>query len=80
MNKGIFEKTYMSNLPENKMNTAGSTIDPANMDKLVVEYAPLIKYIAHRIAKRLPPHIEVDDLISSGVLGLIDAIEKCLYS
>jgi len=76
MNKGIFEKTYMSNLPENKMNTAGSTIDPANMDKLVVEYAPLIKYIALRIAKRLPPHIEVDDLISSGVLGLIDAIEK----
>ena len=36
----------------------------------------MIKYVANRIALRLPPHIEVDDLISVGVLGLIDAIEK----
>lgn len=36
----------------------------------------MIKYVANRIAMRLPSHIEVDDLISVGVLGLIDAIEK----
>lgn len=45
-------------------------------DKLVVEYAPLIKYIAQKIAARLPANIELDDLISSGVIGLMDAIEK----
>lgn len=45
-------------------------------DKLIIEYAPLIKYIAHKIAARLPANIELDDLVSSGVIGLMDAIEK----
>ncbi|HAR41910.1 MAG TPA: FliA/WhiG family RNA polymerase sigma factor [Bdellovibrionales bacterium] len=45
-------------------------------DKLVNEYAPLIKYIAQKIAARLPANIELDDLMSSGVIGLMDAIEK----
>lgn len=45
-------------------------------DKLIVEYAPLIKYIAQKIAARLPANIELDDLVSSGVIGLMDAIDK----
>ncbi len=45
-------------------------------DKLVLEYAPLIKFIAQKIAVRLPANIELDDLISSGVIGLMDAIDK----
>ena len=45
-------------------------------DALIMKYAPLIKYIAARIAARLPMHIEIQDLINSGVLGLMDAIEK----
>ncbi len=45
-------------------------------DKLIVEYSPLIKYIAQKIASRLPANIELDDLISSGVIGLMDAIDK----
>ncbi|MBI2712386.1 MAG: FliA/WhiG family RNA polymerase sigma factor [Bdellovibrio sp.] len=45
-------------------------------DQLVLEYAPLIKYIAQKIAARLPANIELDDLISSGVIGLMDAMEK----
>ncbi|NOY52961.1 MAG: FliA/WhiG family RNA polymerase sigma factor [Deltaproteobacteria bacterium] len=52
------------------------TFDRAKRDELILTYAPQIKYIAHRLAMRLPAHIEVDDLISSGVIGLIDAIEK----
>jgi RNA polymerase sigma factor for flagellar operon FliA len=45
-------------------------------DRLILEYAPLIKYIAQKIAARLPANIELDDLISSGVIGLMDAIDK----
>lgn len=45
-------------------------------DRLVKEYAPLIKYIAQKIAARLPANIELDDLMSSGVIGLIDAMDK----
>lgn len=53
-----------------------STIDPKVKDEIVIEYAPLIKYIAQKIASRLPSNIELDDLISCGVIGLMDAIEK----
>jgi len=42
----------------------------------IEKYAPLIRYIADRLAIRLPAHISRDDLISSGTLGLIDAIDK----
>lgn len=51
-------------------------INLENCEAVVVEYSPMVKYVANRIALRLPPHIEVEDLISVGVLGLIDAIEK----
>jgi RNA polymerase sigma factor for flagellar operon FliA len=47
-----------------------------NREKLIVEYAGLIKFIAQKIASRLPSNIELDDLISSGVIGLMDAIDK----
>ena len=50
--------------------------DTLRRDELILEYAPQIKFVAHRLAMRLPPHIDVDDLISAGVIGLIDAIEK----
>jgi len=45
-------------------------------DRLISEYAPLIKFIAQKIAVRLPSNIELDDLISAGVIGLMDAIDK----
>ncbi|MBN8537561.1 MAG: FliA/WhiG family RNA polymerase sigma factor [Deltaproteobacteria bacterium] len=45
-------------------------------DSLIKEYAPLIKFIAQKIAVRLPANIELDDLISAGVIGLMDAIDK----
>ncbi len=43
---------------------------------LVVKYLPLVKNIANKISMRLPSHIDVSDLHSSGIIGLIDAIDK----
>src|SRR5471030_2761263 len=51
-------------------------IDKRTKEKLILEYSPLIKFIAQKIASRLPANIELDDLISSGVIGLMDAIDK----
>ena len=51
-------------------------ITTENREEVILQYSPMIKYVANRIAMRLPPHIEVDDLISVGVLGLMDAISK----
>ena len=50
--------------------------DFTKRERLIMVYAPLVKYIANRIAMRLPPHIDVNDLINAGIIGLIDAIEK----
>jgi RNA polymerase sigma factor for flagellar operon FliA len=50
--------------------------DPDWQEQMVLQYAPLIKYIASRLALRLPSHISLDDLISSGIIGLIDAVQK----
>jgi RNA polymerase sigma factor for flagellar operon FliA len=50
--------------------------DVAARNALMAEYAPLVKFLANRIAMRLPPNVSVDDLISAGSLGLLDAIEK----
>jgi len=51
-------------------------VDRRTKEKLILEYAPLIKFIAQKIAVRLPSNIEFDDLVSSGVIGLMDAIDK----
>jgi RNA polymerase sigma factor for flagellar operon FliA len=53
-----------------------AVLSAAERAEHVEKYAPLIHYIADRMASRLPPHISKEDLISSGVLGLIDAIDK----
>ncbi len=45
-------------------------------DKLLVEYAGMVKFIAQRIASNLPSSVELDDLISSGILGLVKAVES----
>jgi RNA polymerase sigma factor for flagellar operon FliA len=50
--------------------------DRDNREQIIKDYVPLVKFVAHRIASRLPAHVELDDLINSGILGLMDAIEK----
>jgi RNA polymerase sigma factor for flagellar operon FliA len=45
-------------------------------EEIVLEHTPLIRYIVNRIAVRLPSHIDLDDLHNTGVIGLMDAIEK----
>ena len=51
-------------------------LTPEKREELILTYTPLIKYIATRLASRLPPHVAIDDLISCGIIGLIDAIDK----
>jgi RNA polymerase sigma factor FliA len=45
-------------------------------DRLIVQYSPLVKYVAGRVSVGLPHTIEQSDLVSYGIFGLIDAIEK----
>ena len=45
-------------------------------DRLIVHFSPLVKYVAGRVSVGLPSYVEQADLISYGMFGLIDAIEK----
>jgi RNA polymerase sigma factor for flagellar operon FliA len=45
-------------------------------DKLVIENVHLVKIIAYQVAVNLPPHIDVNDLMSSGTIGLLEAIDR----
>ena len=45
-------------------------------EEVVVEYAPLVRHIANRLAARLPENLDRDDLVQAGMIGLLDAIEK----
>lgn len=66
------------------MDTGGSDLwteyrsAPTNelRHQLVIQYSPLVKYVAGRVRVNLPPTVESADLVSEGVIGLMDAIEK----
>ena len=49
---------------------------PGDRDLLLLEHLPAVRYIARRIHERLPQHVELDDLVSAGIVGLIDAFGK----
>ena len=53
-----------------------SVRDQRVRDQLLVHYSPLVKYVAGRVAVGLPQNVEQADLISYGMFGLIDAVEK----
>ncbi|MGY2002223.1 RNA polymerase sigma factor WhiG [Blastococcus sp. SYSU DS1024] len=50
--------------------------DSGLRDRLILHYAPLVKYVAGRVGSGLPAHVEQADLISYGTFGLIDAITR----
>ncbi|MDH5717816.1 MAG: RNA polymerase sigma factor WhiG [Spirochaetia bacterium] len=52
------------------------TKDPKIREFLIEKYAPLVKYVAGKVAVGMPHNVEFDDLVSYGTFGLLDAIEK----
>jgi RNA polymerase sigma factor for flagellar operon FliA len=52
------------------------TRDPKIREAFIKQYAPLVKYVAGKVAMGMPHNVEFDDLVGFGVFGLIDAIDK----
>ncbi len=65
-------RSAVSNIPQPNPSEAHDH----GWDQQVVELLPVVKWMALKIHKRLPGHIEVDDLIGAGSLGLVDALRK----
>lgn len=53
-----------------------ASFSPAERERLVETHLPQVRFIADRLAAKLPPSVDRDDLIGAGVLGLLDAVEK----
>jgi len=69
----------MSDLPPNIDELWASYVearDPQLRDQLIVSYSPLVKYVGGRVGVGLPQNVEQADLVSYGMFGLIDAIER----
>src|SRR3984885_7767358 len=54
-------------------NGAGMTPE---QERVLLEHLPVVRFLARRIHERLPQHVEIEDLISAGVVGLMDAFAK----
>src|SRR5277367_5986058 len=52
------------------------TGDQSLRNQLIIYYSPFVKYIAGRVLAGLPRHFDEEDLVSYGIIGLIDAIER----
>src|SRR5436853_1301711 len=77
MQEGLYqdpeeEMTQKDNGPARKK----SKVQKALRDRIVMEHLPLVKAIAIRVHENLPVHVDLDDLIHAGVLGLFDAVAK----
>jgi RNA polymerase sigma factor for flagellar operon FliA len=53
----------------------GAGITP-EQERVLLEHLPVVRYLARRIHERLPQHVEMEDLVSAGVVGLLDAFAK----
>lgn len=65
----------MTNL-DNLWQAFSTSKSPALKEKLIIHYAPLVKYVAGRLLVHIGQHVEYDDLVGYGIFGLIDAVEK----
>src|SRR5947209_15356485 len=56
--------------------STGETMTSEERDRLIMDHLPQVRLIARRIQERLPESISLDDLVSTGIIGLISAIDK----
>ena len=62
-------------LPE-LIESSASRLTQANRDRLILENMHTVRVIARRMHDRLPKHVEMEELVSAGIVGLIDAVDK----
>jgi len=61
--------------PQSKRPGIGGELT-GEQEKVLLEHLPIVRFIARRIHERLPQHVEMEDLVSAGVVGLMDAFSK----
>ncbi len=49
-----------------------------DQERVLLEHLPIVRFLARRIHERLPQHVDIEDLVSAGVVGLMDAFAKLI--
>ena len=68
-------ETHRENLTP-ALDTPPAEQDPATREKILLENISVVRFVARRIHERLPQHVELEELVSAGIVGLIDAFNK----
>jgi RNA polymerase sigma factor for flagellar operon FliA len=70
--KESIDASVVNSVSKDDLKESGAT----DRDTVLMEHLPTVRYLARRIHERLPQHVELEDLVSAGVVGLIDALCK----
>jgi len=62
--------------PAGRASPAGAAISDEERERMMLEHMPAVRWMARRIHERLPQHVDMEDLVSAGTLGLLDAFRK----
>ncbi len=54
----------------------GGIFEDHELERLLADHLPQVRYLARHIHDRLPPHVPLDDLVHAGIVGLLDALKK----
>lgn len=70
-----------ANITEHRRSSGYPPDLPASLmtgeqERLLLEHLPIVRFLARRIHERLPQHVDIEDLVSAGVVGLMDAFSK----
>ena len=68
--KGVAVEAYKSAVEAYK------NVDDFEKEELIKSYLPLVKKVVHRLSGRLPKDIDIREMLNSGIIGLVDALEK----
>lgn len=71
----LFLRTPMTESAAEASVSAACT-SKAEKDALVLQHLPLVRFVARSLQRRMPQHVELDDLISAGTMGLMDAVNR----
>jgi RNA polymerase sigma factor FliA len=75
MRRSVAENGY----PPTAQAVTGQGMSPElspDQEKILLEHLPVVRFLARRIHERLPQHVDIEDLVSAGVVGLMDAFAK----
>ena len=59
-----------------RLHPAAASALTGEQERVLLEHLPIVRFLARRIHERLPQHVDIEDLVSAGVVGLMDAFAK----